>query len=690
MFGLRLGFKPSLNMGDTGLITDSSVTSINAEGWSASYTSPPTFDPVSNPKYVVASRSGFDTSGNSNSVSEALTITQRVRQAYPNQASLDTSRVALTDYVYSTDTISGVTNNSAETSPKPIANWVLPDHGVVGNSLHLEVVAFHRNARNREQIACVKFIATDGVNTVTQVVGTSTVLGHGGDVFPVVGYACDLNITTLTAGAITANAEVYPWIGGAASVLKSVDSAVAREFSPRTYLKNTTLAASPVFAYVNTSTGNDTTGAVSSTAATAEATPCLTIAGAINRIVAVNGSVDGCVLRLMAGTHAFTTSAIATTRTQTTGELVITRDPNATRANAILTFGVTAASRPRLGAAGGWLRFSDITITRTGTLTLQGEAASPLRIWFDRVNFNNASNNAAIFSNSDGVVTGMTLTNSSSSLVGAATREWRMWRGLTATLAATSIESWLVLGSNITTPGQLSRGSRTASGAIIAFNRVTSPDTATPMTDFAVSESVTGLAFVQNVIEFTSATSAHTLRVTGDAATGNATHFVIHNNTIAGFFNNGRSNLFYEDGATARTSKLQSVVGNIHVQLNTKGDVFMTSGARVGNWAYLYGVGCRAEFSQFIDANSGGLGTSFAQAYPGLGASIGTSNSVRNDPLFTSYAGTTSGPTVGAGGGTYTIQSGSPAKSRNTNPVLRFDLSGATRPSTGDSSGAYV
>jgi hypothetical protein len=79
--------------------TDSNITAIRSSGWDVDYTSPPTFDPVNDPKYLTLSRQGFDTSGNATTYTESLVLTQRVRQAYPNQASLDSTRVALSDYV---------------------------------------------------------------------------------------------------------------------------------------------------------------------------------------------------------------------------------------------------------------------------------------------------------------------------------------------------------------------------------------------------------------------------------------------------------------------------------------------------------------------------------------------------------------------------------------------------------------
>jgi hypothetical protein len=663
---------------------------VNADGWSADYASPPTFNPSGAPEYFTVSRQGY-VGAVASTITEDLICTQRIRQAYPSQASLTTDQVALSDYIYSTDTVTGATNASAETSPKPVANWAMADRQMVGNTVRLEVVAFHRNARAREEVAAVEFRATDGSTTVTQIVTTSSILGHAEDLYPIIGYVCDLDISTLSNPAtITVNAKVYPHIGAAASVLDSADQSGAREFSPRFYRRDTALAATPVYAYVNSSTGNDTTGAVSATAATAEASPCATISGAISRLHSVNGRVDGCIIRCMAGTHVLSTGSIVATRTQDYARLVVTRDPNASRAGVTITFGA-GATRLRLGAAGGWLTLDDVSVQRTGVTGPIGEAASLLVLQFERCNFNNNAQNAAVIGgNADTGFAWTTFSGLAASALNAGSREIRMLRGCTIPSATSSIEGWLVLGCLVTSPtGGFTTGSRTASGAIIGFNWCRSPSAVTTLLVVGFSADATGVAIVQNVVEFTSATTATAMALTADGAAGNLSHIILHNNTFVGFYSNGRQNLFYEDGATARTSKLMSCRGNIHVQINTKGDVFVTNGARVGNWAYLYGVGCESEWSQFIDADNGGLGSAFAQAYPGLRASIGTSNSVRNDPLFVAYAGTTSGPTGGAGGGNYALQSGSPCKARVSNPPLRFDLAGATRSATAASVGAY-
>ena len=665
--------------------------SANANGWSATYATPPTFSPDTTPEVFTVTRAGYDATGTVISLTENLTCTQRLRQPYPNQAVLAPDQVALSDYIYATDSITGVTNNSTEVSPKPICNWVMPHRAVVGNTVTLEIVAFHRNARNREQVACVQFSVTDGTTTVTQNVTTSVVSGRAGDQGAVIVYQAAVDISTLANPAtITCNAKVYPWIGGAASVADSSLASNLREFSPRFFRRDTTLAANPVFVYVDATTGVDATGAVSTTATVASAAPCLTIVGAINRAVAVNGQVDGVVIRLKAGTHLLGNTT--TTRTQTYAELLVTRDPSASRASVIMQFG--AGSRLRLGATQGFLRFTDITIQRTGVSNISGETTSPQTLMFDNLDFDNGSNNATVLANSHGHWFGVNITNAAASLFTAGTYETRILRGVTLPNGG-SIEPWLVVGCLMTNCNAPGRGTRTSTGSIWAFNQSMKMVT-TGALGYGATENVTNIAIVQNVFEFISATSNPALQLSNDSNTGSNTHVVVMNNTYAGAFNNGRGNLFYEDGTTPRTSKLHALKANIHVQVNTKGDVFRgineagaDASTRLGNWAYLYGVGCQDEWSQFIDANSGGLGTSFAQAYPGLHASLGTSATVRNDPLFTTNQATTPGPVAGTGGGTYSLQAGSPCKARVPGPTLRFDLAGTARAATNASAGAY-
>lgn len=664
------------------------ITAVATNGWQVTYPSPPTeFDPAGSPVTFNASRAGYTTAASTTTYTEAMTVTKRLRQVHPNQASLTTDQAVLQDYLYSTDSVSGATNNSSETSPKPIVNWVTLDRTVVGNTLTAEVVCFHRNARSREQIACVEFRVSDGTTTLTQVVSESIVSGRTNDRNAVVVYRCSIDVSTLAnPSTLTLNAKVYPWIGETGSVLDSADQSARREFSPRTFRRNTTLAASPVFVYVAASGGDDVNGVVSTTAATAKATPCATIGGALNRLVAVNGSVDGCEIRLLAGTHTLNSTGVTTTRTQSVAHVTITRDPDEILSAVTLQYG-GVAFRPRLGASGGWLTIRDITTTRPGTTQLTGETGSQLEVRWQDCPFDNESRAVAIVGgNADLLLIGNTFTNMSANATSAGTREIRLIRGCSGTLPA--IEGWLVVGNSMSIGQALGYGTRTATGSICAYNTFTVTNSSQGGYSIASSVDVNNAACVQNIWEYTSATSGPAIRVSADSASGNTSHIVLHHNTFAGFFLNGRMNGFYDDGVTARTNKLMSCKGNIHVQLNTKSDVFQADGSRIGNWAYENGVGCEGEFSQFIDADSGGIGSGFAQDYPGLRASIGTSSSVRNDPLFIDDNATSSGPTAGSGGGNYRLNSGSPADTRVA-PVLRFDLDGNARSATLATSGAY-
>jgi hypothetical protein len=660
------------------------LTAIAADGWTGTWPSPPVIDPVGSPATFVVQRAGFTVTGQPTVHADAVTVTKRVRQPYPNQASLTASTVSLSDYVYAADTVPGVSNGSTAVSPKPVANWAMPDRLVVGNSVTLEVVAFHRDARNGEQVACVEFSASDGTTTVTSMVSQSVVSGLPGDQNAVIVYRAVLDVSTLANPAlITCNAKVYPWFGTAASVRNSADLTAGREFSPRYFYRHVAKASAPPFAYVST-TGNDTTGVVSTTAATAAATPFQTVLGAIKGLKAATGvtggRIDGCEVRLEAGSHVAGSlaSGDVTGGIQDHAAVTITRSPSATRAQAVLTFGA-AAFRTRFP----YLRIRDCTILRTGTLYFQGETAPNLAVTLEDVTFDNASHNAAILSSASVVINGCALSNAGSSPIAAGANEVRMLRGLSCA-SGVNVENWLVLGSRLTggahSTSGFANGTRSSNGAIAAFNYFSGYR----VTYGGLSETI-ALAVVQNVIEFFSATSNTGIGLSADGQPSHTAHAICHHNTLAGFFNNGRSNQFYDETAgQARTHSLMSSRGNIHVSVNNKGDVFLLDGTRTGNWPYLYGAGVASELHQFDAA-----APNFRQEFAGLGSLVGTSTTTPISPLFTAPAHTTAGPTAGAGGGTYALQAGSPAKALVTTPLLRFDISGAARSLTAASAGAY-
>ncbi len=706
---------------------DAPFASVNGTGaydsWSAEYAATPS---VPSPVAFTASREGYDASGNTTTYLDTLYVTTRVRQPYPNQASNSALTVALSDYIYSTDTPSGsVVNNATLTSPVPICNWVTPHRSVVGNTIGgtvvpVEIVAFHRNARSGREVASVVFSVTDGTNTVTCTPVSSTVVSNRtGDRHPVIVYRMpETDITSLTNNAVfRVRCQVYPFIGASGSVADS-DTGTAvngRDFGPRYFYKSTGLNTSPFYAYVTTA--GTAGGVFSTTPATAEATPfgsILQMFDALNAGAA--GKADGVIVRIgNDGGTPFVLTGSATSRNQDCAAIIFTRDPNVARANARVSWGV-AAFRPRLLAGldnapavgggsvaltTGCINFRDINLVRTGASTIRGEAANQLEIQFNDVDFDNSTATANFLSDSHSYFYGATVTAlaASCSTFSAGTNEHRIFRGVSCTVGTgNNVENYLSVGCTWTSPAAFIISTRTATGGIFAFNRVNGP-TGTAMLNIGGSADVTNYAFCQNVIEWTSTTTGYVLGVSNDSNTGNNTHVVAHNNTVIGAFIAGRCNLFYDEGPTARSSRLMSMRGNLWTQLNTKGDVFQSNGTRLGNWAYLYGVGCLDEWSQYIDADSAGLGTAFAQAYPGIGSSLGTtaltSSAQMSNTNFTDYEGTTvaAGPAYTAGvspPGTYTLTSGSaPVADIMDVAVLSHDFAGTARPTTAATVGAY-
>lgn len=673
------------------------IQSIRADGWSGDYAStPPAFDPVSNPVTVAVSRQGFTTAGAATTITENRLITTRARQVYPNQASLDATRVAMDDYVYSTDTIAGVTNNSTVASPLPIARWARSDRRVVANSIRLEVVATHRDGRSGEPIACVVYSATDGTNTVSAPVATSTILGHAGDLNPVIGYASDLDVTTLATGAITVTAKVYPWIGGAASVLT---------LPTQTYLKNATLLSTPPLATISP-TGNDATGVISTTQATADATPFATVHGVIAaakvQTTVTGGVVDGLQAYVLSGSVAMGTATVAANTYQTTAEMVVTRHPSVTRAQAVMTYGAANYAN-RLTA----LRFTDMSIVRGGLFYLGGAGQTVLEL----VNWDNGAFNGAPWGSSaasTGWMMGVTQTNGAASVFGVGTAENKLIRGLdmrSATATQFLVEHGAVFGCYFENAIENYAPATRANVNVMAdFNKFMKQRGTTSASGTVSGQDITGLSSRQNVFEYISASNAPTYRISSDNAFANTTHIVLHHNTYLGNGDLGRCNLAYDENNTdtvRRTHVLWSVVGDAESQFNTKSDVFVgvnqarpaEAPNRIGNWSVMYGVGFRGLITQYAGADQiqNGTGSNFGQAYAGadaLNAAPGSPIDLKfvNPQMVTAPGGTL---TAGAGGGNYAIQAGSPAIGKVKRGVLKFDMAGLARGAT-TASGAYA
>jgi hypothetical protein len=223
--------------------------------WPASTFASFDLDPNGTPRLVVnvANRAGFERSGGAavaTTRTKQIVATTPLRRAYPAStqtigfpgAALDetlnadntrTVRFALAEPVYPGETLTltalagwratlpaetvSVTNNSTRALLKPWARWAIPqDELVDGSSFTPEIVCVSHTPRHdgsslHQPVAGVRFVASDGTNTVSAWALETTESTRYGDSLWCHRVAMDLD--ALTSGRITIHAEVYPWEG---------------------------------------------------------------------------------------------------------------------------------------------------------------------------------------------------------------------------------------------------------------------------------------------------------------------------------------------------------------------------------------------------------------------------------------------------------------------------------------------
>lgn len=656
---------------------------------------------------IWAVRKGFDMTGTPRLWVDKILRTKRVRQPYPNQASFTTNEEAFSEGLYNSDFVIGLANLSSRNSVKPVAGWAMPARLQVQNTIHWEIAAFHVDGRPwgtggvGQQVACVRVRATNGVNaTAWQTVSGTSISTYVEDANPLEVFQGDLDVSALPDASYWLEGEVYPWIGSASAILSSVDQSGAREFSRRYFTKRATIN----YIYV-ASTGNDATGVCSSTAATAAATPCLTIGGALLRArlalgTAAVGSLDGLRIRVVdaVNTGAASIAAFAPLRQDVAG-VVIERAPGTDRASAVVTLssGFNPWFSDTSGALGaeGSLIFYDVSVVAGGAFTVSGSSARKLDVTFWNCNLNFGSFATSLRGNSHMRFFGVMMSNLHTTSLGAMTgNEVRILRGVTANLLNAGYEQFLTLGCNLSQASGPAFTDAKVNGHIWYNNKFLNPVATNSVLSFAGAVAgnsgldLGSFAQIQNLVEVTSVSAGASMHIAGDSGKGNIVNGVVLHNTLTGVEATGRVNISYdEDPAVARFHKNLCFKGNLVPQINVKGDDFgpISNGARTGHFEFEHGVRCASNFTRDVNASGGDV--SFGQAYPGVGSII-----AGGDPLFVNNQGVTkpAGTLVaGSGGGTYTLQAGSPARNLLPLPLLKYDLAGNARGTGAQHAGAY-
>lgn len=276
-----------------------------------------------------------------------------VQKAYPNHAQMEESfdgsnttvRLALDDYIYDkdqagagnsgTDITYGIlagfyshggtdsaaatgtaTNSSTAVFQKVVSNWQsVPYQRVTGNTLTLECKAYYRHAAGGKPVEAVVFSVSDGTTTVTSDPVTSMEISTEADECPVQVYRADVDVSSLTQGAVlTANYIAYPRIGDEDNLFDTSTGTAPPTplYGPHKYLLDRTGGYGVTMAKVSP-TGNDGTGVAYDSASYDYATAAafLTHDGAAAAIAAYNNTnrsrndVGGGVIETAAGSYNF-------------------------------------------------------------------------------------------------------------------------------------------------------------------------------------------------------------------------------------------------------------------------------------------------------------------------------------------------------------------------------------------------
>lgn len=579
---------------------------------------------------------GYDTSGNATTITRTITGVAHLRRQYPNGASKMISTdgtdltlyITLDDWIYSGTTLVSAsigssfypscvassagtkTNSSTRGYTKPVFGWINPQQERSGSTHAVEAVAFHRHATAGQQVACMKFRASDGTNNSAEVtVSTPTLSTRQTVGFIAEVFAGTLDFSGLTQAAMcTVNAKVYPWIGDSTAVLDLSSDGVAWPTSlPRTQLRvlcDRTGGYGGGYAYVKSGA---TGGAVSSVAATAKASPFPLLSDALsamkdwNNVNKSHNDVGGGTIRLMDnGSGGAQLHIISAHCVNSPGSAwcIVERDPD-TSAEVSLT---TQATRLLTDC----LRFRNITVIAdaAGDDALTGWTNARGLISFDGVKFDNTQNKR--------MVSGFPMPHvMNSTLTGGNEINFNALPGTTANLMALigvvslsvnsrppigGLDPKLMIGCNM--PSFSTRVDQSSTGdgdhgRITYNNRIDSGNWGN-----ASAKTINyGFAVVQNLFE-TTGSIAFNAFADGDLTTVD-NYIDMHNTSVGERASRMYNDVVASDITPSGLQKIGVSKFSIYDNFNWKGDTFSSGAGGTGTMAYSYSVGCVGNVSLF-------------------------------------------------------------------------------------------
>lgn len=362
-------------------------------GWAVRYGSQPT---ITTPVPFDVDDDGYDASGTATTIRRRLYVTAAVMEPWPNEATQSALDAAMSEYVFADTTFpaGGVTNTSTIAYPKVIARWVNVPKQLLGAGTYLEVLAFQQLGRSSLPVRAVKITGTPTTGSAVTRTATYEKSSLYGDSLPCwrASFA-DSDFPSNGNADVTFTFEAFPWVGGSAAIR---DTSGASFPSPSVLAPqiHRTVGGTVRYAYVDNVSGNDGTAVVSTTAATASASPYLTVNAMLTGAfaAATNGSFTICRCKNTGAVYTWDGTAPSGTRTAPDHWFTIEGDPadSNPRANITIQTSTTSYKQVFNNGAGTYsclrLRNIGLTIAAGSQGFFSGNSGRAL-LWLDNVRF---------------------------------------------------------------------------------------------------------------------------------------------------------------------------------------------------------------------------------------------------------------------------------------------------------------
>lgn len=574
---------------DGGNETDPAIMAVLDDGWRVTYNSPPPeFDYEGDPRRLIVDSPGFDAQGSPTTVRREVLLTKRVRLPYPDQHTLTEDHVALSDYVFVSDTVVGgaAANESEADYPLPIPLWLHEDRRIIDDdTVTLRLTVAHAYARRGRPVAAVKLIVTDGVTSREVTVSELTPVYYSATGITVPAFEADLDLTGLELGEVTCDAIIYPWVGEPYQASVDGTPAPTSNFGTQVVINNSGLSRPRVYAYVD---GIGASPAVSTDRATALASGFESIGAARDAILAFNDANHGSaeadfgVIVLAEGTwQAPGMGSTPTNVAPLTFEAETAGTPE--------THVLRAAENSNNGLPNHLvirgIRCETVTDARQYTWSNGGALANTIVLhncdWYQ----SNGTGQDTMLGRSGRVwavnCTGISAPNAGSYFSGD--RKQIVLLG-SATLLGNAV--YHAAGSRKTPSSSTNANMESKVGTFAGWSTTSIGSGSSPAFNLSQEVGPRGAAFVGCVAEVHGTQTGAAAFFNADNSRHDTQNVVVQGNTVVG----DRVNYNYND-VDFSDKRLCFYQANVSVDFNVKTDVFGKNGTFVGNWPIAYQVG---------------------------------------------------------------------------------------------------